>query len=547
MHRNILTQMRSQLIQLWKEEQVMLRLTLLLALVSYILSRISIGFYQGEEISHWQNIRQFWNDPSVILGLWPKPGYKVLIILPSFFGQQAVVITNCLVTATTCFLAYKIAKGYNAKYPQLAFWLLATQPMWLMLSFRNYPGIYLAFIFAMALYFHQRKKFIAATLCIGHVIVIRYDFGPLVLPYLFWLLWNKKWKAVLASGVSFGILFIIYWIRSGEFFSLLNAIAKSSAHHREFVLKRGFWHYFHFFPVSHGAAIMVLSSAYLFLAATKRMPLYPLVSVPAFGFLLIHSIFMSTDLNIGPGTGGNLRYMNSIAPAFAILTTLTLERLPMFAKNKTLWVIFGGVLLLSWNYHTFTQNMVRFFDERDFISIFFPAVAVVILVLVPSLNRRYLKKGMILILLFCCYRVYFPFTTLDPETATVRKVALWYSAENEKAAKDKNHFFHKRNRTYATNSLFYYYANESTYDTLHFIREMTDKTIRRAKKGDLFIWDSHYSPRRSMPGSLNYNYFTERPREYKLIKQELSSDKRFGILIFVKIADSVTEPVQNNK
>ncbi len=75
-----------------------------LAVIYYVSSKYSTGFYQDDEIGHFNNMREFWSDPFVILGNWPKPGYKLFMVAPSLFGYQAVIFFNSLIASATVYL-----------------------------------------------------------------------------------------------------------------------------------------------------------------------------------------------------------------------------------------------------------------------------------------------------------------------------------------------------------------------------------------------------------------------------------------------------------
>ncbi|WP_315814599.1 hypothetical protein [Paraflavitalea speifideaquila] len=79
----------------------------MLAAVSYGWSFISDGFYQGEEGAQYINMLEFWRDWKVIMGNWPKTGWKLVYALPALLGQQAVILLNCILSAFTAFLCIR--------------------------------------------------------------------------------------------------------------------------------------------------------------------------------------------------------------------------------------------------------------------------------------------------------------------------------------------------------------------------------------------------------------------------------------------------------
>ncbi|MCX6164753.1 MAG: hypothetical protein NTU73_07850 [Ignavibacteriae bacterium] len=122
-----------------------------LAVIYYISSRYSQGFYQDDEISQYLNMLQFWRDPSVILGNNPKPGYKIFMVIPALFGYDVVLFVNSLFASLAVYFTYKLLKIYNVNYAFFGALLLATQPLFFDLSFRSYSEIFTALVIVIFL------------------------------------------------------------------------------------------------------------------------------------------------------------------------------------------------------------------------------------------------------------------------------------------------------------------------------------------------------------------------------------------------------------
>src|SRR5579872_3025287 len=94
-----------------------LTLAVFICYVGY--SFFSAGFYQHDEIGHYFNMREFWNNPNVILGNSAKTGYKLVYVIPALLGNKFLVFFNSAITAFTCFLVYKIAQTIGSKFAWL--------------------------------------------------------------------------------------------------------------------------------------------------------------------------------------------------------------------------------------------------------------------------------------------------------------------------------------------------------------------------------------------------------------------------------------------
>ena len=86
-------------------------------------------------------------------------------------------------------------------------------------------------------------------------------------------------------------------------------------------------------------------------------------------------------------------------------------------------------------------------------------------------------------------------------------------------------------------TLFYYFTGKVQQDFENGNETLIiEETITAAKPGTIIFWDSHYSFRPNLrPTSVNYDYFTNKPNEYKVLGQFLSTDKRFGVFVFQKL------------
>src|SRR5690606_26220360 len=147
----------------------LLLLTILTAGVYYIFSFFSDGFYQHDEAAHYISMRSFWYQPDIILGNWAKPGYKLFYVIPSLSDPYAVTMLNCLFSAFTAYFVYKIAKELKLNNALMAFVLMASQPLWIQLVFRNYSEIPTAFLLSLGLWFFFRKQWIWTSLVISYL------------------------------------------------------------------------------------------------------------------------------------------------------------------------------------------------------------------------------------------------------------------------------------------------------------------------------------------------------------------------------------------
>src|SRR5688572_22913396 len=82
----------------------------LLFVYYFVVSRISTGYYQHDEVGHLMQILGFWRSPLVYLtDPWSRGGYKLLYAIPTLFGYYAIVTTNILFAVGAAWISYRIA------------------------------------------------------------------------------------------------------------------------------------------------------------------------------------------------------------------------------------------------------------------------------------------------------------------------------------------------------------------------------------------------------------------------------------------------------
>ena len=116
---------------------------------------------------------------------------------------------------------------------------------------------------------------------------------------------------------------------------------------------------------------------------------------------------------------------------------------------------------------------------------------------------------------------------LSPEDKTVKELASWYKGLTESE---------KQGQLIANHTMFFYFIDKIRKDFPKTVVGLSMENLALLNKGDYIIWDSHYGYRPSRnPNAINYTYFSERPNEYRLVKQFLSIDKRFAAIVFQKL------------
>jgi hypothetical protein len=118
--------------------------------------------------------------------------------------------------------------------------------------------------------------------------------------------------------------------------------------------------------------------------------------------------------------------------------------------------------------------------------------------------------------------IYFKPKVIEGENKAISELVPWL--ESEKIA--DNHILN-------TNSMVNFFWDKTQYDFPNGYSGISEETINEAPVGSYIFWESHYTKRRS---GLDYQYFQNKPDQFQLIKQVVSDDQRFVMLIFQKKA-----------
>jgi hypothetical protein len=490
-------------------------------------SFFSDGFYQHDEAAHFINMRTFWFNPNAILGNWPKPGYKLLYVIPALAGPFAVLSLNAIFSAFTAFFCYKIAEKLSFKLPLLTFVLMATQPLWIQLAFRNYSEIPTAFLLSVSawlFYRNEKNDWWFVGLVLSYLTLLRQEFYVIAFCYALFVLVQKKWKLIFVLPLFPILIHIWGWMATDDPLYLLTSTFGTAETYKDAYPRLGFDHYFKMMIVITGP--IVLAGFFLSLPGIikekLKHPLMPLlvVSLVYFG---LHTLFNWQAFKIGTSTGGNLRYMLVISPLLAVLATAGFESVKNESKDILSMIIIVVFAFVTLVFLSYGNNNIGFTQEKDYSALLALIVFSAVFFLMKSSKVKWgIILGIQLVFMLISVKPY----SKSTEDAVMQQVVKW--AESQ-------HLFEKPTMTQHT--LFYYYhgkvqqefegGNQNTF---------TEETIKEAKPGTIIFWDSHYSYRPQLrPTSVNYTWFLDRPNEFKVLKQFISPDKRFGVFIFEKL------------
>jgi hypothetical protein len=496
--------------------------TLLLAIAYFAYSFKSKGFYQQDEANHFLSMLRFWYDPKAIMGNWAKPGYKILYVLTVLGGQKLVVFQNCLFAAFSCFFAYLSSQKLGASNPWIAFILLASQPLWIALSFRNYSEFPTAFLLSMGFYFFVSEKWILAAILAGWVCTIRQEFYPIAAILGLYLLYRKAWFAAFSIALFPVLQNLAGYVLYGDPLYLLNQILGTSETLKDAYKRMGFDHYFLTSAVVFGPLALTLFVAYLGQMFLTKKLAHPALLVATLGYFLLNCLFQMESLEFGPATGGNLRYMCIISPLVAVAGALAVDAMKNLPGRFKLAYTLLPFLVLVGVFMTFQHNFLTLTEESDNLP-FVGALFASILIFIPM-------SGLVQTGVFAAVCGFFALVNvksikLSAEDKVCKQVADWYKM-NEVEFKGKPF--------YNTHIMFYYFLGrvEAQFDPKP-VPISDTATLEKAPIGSIVLWENHYGFRPNYKTGLPYEFFANSGK-YRQREVFQAEEGGFAYVIFEK-------------
>lgn len=503
----------------------------LLVILYYWFSTGSTGFYQDDEIGHYRNIRQFWGDPFSIMGNQPKPGWKILLVVPGLFGFTGVALAHCAIAALTVVMTYKLGRAMKMKNASLAALFLAAQPLYLQLSFRSYSEITAALFIVLSLYFYSREQWLWAALASSYVFSIRQEFALVSIGLGVLFLLRRQWIPFLALAWMPLLLAVIGWLATGNLLWLLDDMQRIGL--GVDVPHKPFWHYFETYVYMVGPVVLpllVLGYWKTFLPVERAKE-----QISEHGFLFFTytimfawAVFSAWDVPNFGANPGHWRYLLSIAPLTAIYAAMGVNMLFEARRPAIAVGILGVFTLLALLFLARDTNGLILLDTPRYDH--FVVIAGILLLAAAYAPLRLLPARVVTVLLLV---VLVGFTlyaekprTLDAEATTVRQAAEWYDAQPAE--------FQAR-PLYCNHVLFRYFADIDINDRDR-DRGLRLESLADAAPGSVVIWESHYG-NSQFGGDVSMEFF-ENNAGYKFLQQFVAADKTFGVLVFEKIAES---------
>ncbi|MCI0449301.1 MAG: glycosyltransferase 87 family protein [Chlorobi bacterium] len=495
-----------------------------LTVLFYSYRVISSGFYQDDEVAQYINMLNFWQDPWVILGNGPKPGYKIFMVLPSLLSYGAVLIVNSIIAATTVYLTYVLIKTYNVNNAFFGALLLASQPLYVNLSFRSYSEIFTALCIVIFLILYRKEKYFLCALVLGYIFTIRQEVALLILVFAYIFIKDKKYSSAAAMFIFPIIYNILGYVKTGDLFFVITEMKNVAGLNYK---SQGLLHYFkvYIFIVGPICLSLFLLGFFGFLNDTSKFKDY----IKKYGvfYLVFASIFiiqMLTMINDGPNPG-NWRYLLHISPITAFFAAVGLNNLSLERFKNTNYLITGSFAVLVLLFLSKQTDGFILLENSDYTKLVFVSMFLVLsIVLWNHSKAKYTGTlGSILVILAIAHLYFVEPKKLSPENIAVKQTAEYIDSLPELKDKEK-----------LANHPFVFFYSKTYKENLNSFKKLDLKNLTLSSKGSIVIWESHYGYRPEFLNDVKLELLQDTAK-YKLMKQFVSADKRFVSIVFEKL------------
>lgn len=293
-------------------------------------------------------------------------------------------------------------------------------------------------------------------------------------------------------------------------------VVGTSAEYAAMYPRQGFEHYFLMSPVIFGYIALVLAvGCILHLFSQRKIPSEALMFVLMIVGIYAgqHVVFNTKILDIGPSTGGNLRYFNVIAPLVSLLAVTGFEKIVTDKNAKWLKPILMIFTFITIYFTAYEHNNVGYTaNQRNWI------VGLPIGLLIGSfflkLDTKAYVYGLLGLLVMQMVFMIKPLK-ISSEDQLAKDTAQY-------VIKNSNNITPKVASSHATcNYYLYDHAQMSGYSI---------EAFKNMRSGDWIIWDSHYSAR----NKVEYQTLLDDKDNFTFVKQDITPDKRFATILIQK-------------
>ena len=415
-------------------------------------------------------------------------------------------------------------KVYNVNYAFFGALLLATQPLYFDLSFRSYSEIFTSLVIVIFLILYKKEYFLIAALIAGYIFTIRQEIAIFCIILGIIFLKKKRWKEFIAIGVFPVIYNLLGYLKTGDIFYVMSEVKNVAGLKYE---TQPLYHYFkvYIFIVGPISLVLFLQGFFGFFADTNKIKEYFNKYILFYVlFITVFLVQIYTMWNNGPNPG-NWRYLLHISPICVFFATIGLNNLIDIKFKKLNYIISGILIFFTLAFFSKTSDGFKLLEISDYTKALFLIIFLTLTVIISNKNPKdYLNKLAILLTLCSIAYLAMDFTPkkLSAENITVKSAAEYLNGSE-----------YKGKTVLSNHSLIQFYAEGYRANPKNFI-SINSKNINEAPAGSVVLWDNHYGYRPEWGSDVKLETL-QNDKNFKLINQFASNDKRFVTYVFEKV------------
>ncbi|MBL8016475.1 MAG: hypothetical protein JNK43_04330, partial [Ignavibacteria bacterium] len=241
-------------------------------------------------------------------------------------------------------------------------------------------------------------------------------------------------------------------------------------------------------------------------------------------FISIFIIQMLTMVSDGPNPG-NWRYLLHISPICAFFAAVGLNNLSLKRFKSSNYLITGVFAVFVFAFLSKATDGFVLLEKTEYTKLIFVALFFILSVILWNESRKkYLGTlGAALVILAASHLYFVDTKKLSSENISVKEVAEFVDSLPESKGKEK-----------LTNHTFIMFYSSLYKDEQTLFKKLDMKNLNEAPSGSIIIWESHYGYRPEFKNDVKLDELQD-PNKYKLLKEIISPDQRFGSFIYQKL------------
>lgn len=310
----------------------------------------------GDSVNHYLHNRYVFEHPWLLIHSWAKPVFVLTSCLFTLFGFWGIKLFNSIAAISAAYLAYRLAKKLNLRFPELVMPLLMFMPNYLSLSLSGLTEPLFSLMAIGALLLLANGRVFWAAILISFLPFSRpeglFFIAIASVYFLFKREWLKYIPVLLFGHLFYTLLGVFLFEQDWNWVFATNPNAELNPIYG----KTGTWlRYIKKLLYIQGLPIYILfliGSIFLCIELLKNIKSFKEHLLPAFlitatfSVIIAHTIFWKFGLFKSFGLSRNLL---TVAPYMAILALLglqTIEKTIRLGKKSSRFIISAIVLFI---------------------------------------------------------------------------------------------------------------------------------------------------------------------------------------------------------